>query len=320
MLSDRYSHRMQIFSPLQPSKLKASVPLDLSLGQAPEVKEYKAKENSTSQPVSSRTRSRTQHNAGTHNWGSGPPDRELAIRFMPYKTKAGKTIQQAIQRDLLPSERKTGGVYAFTRAGDLESNNKVKIGYSGNIDKRMSKWTRSCGYIPQILIRFDNVPHAKKVESIVQAELWQQRRREMRCLNPDCTVQHEEWFEVDVGRARAVMWKWTNWMVECRPYDANGVLTGEWRGTEQLDRLIQDPVKAPETEERPTAVGHVTGLALSEELVRMWQTLTLIASLTETLMQLHREALQGSGRAAALSRSAPGLQNTRESITTHVPA
>lgn len=191
-------------------------------------------------PVATRTRSRTNHLIGeegaAYSHGRDLATSEAIPHFVPYKTRPDKSLRQVLRRPLLQTEKQTGGIYLFTRACDP---GLVKIGYTNNLNQRMSAWQGKCNYKPRVVYKIENLPHARRVENIIQNVLWKERRRESKCRNyPFCTTQHIEWFEIEIAAACAVIDKWASWMKIQAPYDANGQLKLEWNSDKALDQLI----------------------------------------------------------------------------------
>lgn len=147
--------------------------------------------------------------------------------FTPYVQDPRYTVESKLKQPLKVRGRKTGTLYLFTRPS---SPGFVKIGYTtGSLDGRMNAWEESCHYRPVVEHRLSKVPHVFRVEGLVHAELSKYWRREKRCKhNPNCPTRHQEWFEIDVDRAKAVMNKWANWMAAALPYDEDGFLKDEW--------------------------------------------------------------------------------------------
>ena len=126
----------------------------------------------------------------------------------------------------------TGSVYIFDR---MSSHGYVKIGWTArSVADRLAAWSK-CGYIPNLLFSINNVPHARRVETLTHYELIKEWRRERICKA--CGTSHQEWFEVDQGRAKQVLNNWADFMRIAEPYDSNGCLKSQWQeAVRNIDR------------------------------------------------------------------------------------
>ncbi|KAM0234703.1 hypothetical protein ACHAP5_009942 [Fusarium lateritium] len=141
-------------------------------------------------------------------------------------------INEEIKKKLLCplSEEETnqgGHVYIYTFPESYhDAHPYIKIGYAKDVKTRMSQWKTQCGYPPELLGQFP-AEHYVKVEKLVHAQLWNQRKREKDGC-PTCHVKHKEWFKVDSMTANKYIGLWTSWMRQ-QPYDDEGVLQDKWR-------------------------------------------------------------------------------------------
>ncbi|KAL9054751.1 MAG: hypothetical protein Q9162_003949 [Coniocarpon cinnabarinum] len=120
----------------------------------------------------------------------------------------------------------------------------LKIGRASNVHRRMSEWTRQCGYDLSLIRFYPHVPSSKlpssphrpsssrpslspaastgirkvpfshRVERLVHLELSGQRKKQDECET--CGREHREWFEVEASRGgvRAVdevIRRWVAW-------------------------------------------------------------------------------------------------------------
>jgi hypothetical protein len=136
---------------------------------------------------------------------------------------------------------RSGFIYVYWQPGNFSY---VKIGYAGNVAQRLSEWEKQCGYAVQEHTletpSLSPVPHTKRVEDLVHAELKDQRLEEPECEG--CGTTHTEWFNVTPDHALRVAKKWTIWMQDKRPYDEKGVLKAAITDSdiEQLCTLTKD--------------------------------------------------------------------------------
>lgn len=93
-----------------------------------------------------------------------------------------------------------------------------------------------CKYTPKIIFKIAT-KHAKKVELLSHWHMHKHRRQEVFGENgacnsgKACSIQHREWFAVDVDPAQLVVESWVRWMSN-RPYDEDGNL--KWAWAEQI--------------------------------------------------------------------------------------
>jgi hypothetical protein len=139
----------------------------------------------------------------------------------------GDSVAGKILLPLQEDDFKTGSLYAFTRDS---SAGHVKIGWTSNtIQSRIDYWSDH-GDEPKVLFSVHLVPHARRAETLTHHELINEWRRERRCQNHDCTVEHVEWFEVSKYRAKQVVVGWAEFIERAEPYDPdNGSLKPSWK-------------------------------------------------------------------------------------------
>ncbi|KAG6359268.1 hypothetical protein INS49_012789 [Diaporthe citri] len=107
----------------------------------------------------------------------------------------------------------------------------IKIGRSKNHQARMRQISKRCKYVPHTVFAHPTPQHAM-VERVVHTQLHNSRLRDVGCAG--CGTRHEEWFEVDVGRAEHLVALWKAF-AECHPYDEQGGMLATWR--ERLEQL-----------------------------------------------------------------------------------
>ncbi|KIL96268.1 hypothetical protein FAVG1_01012 [Fusarium avenaceum] len=139
-----------------------------------------------------------------------------------------KEIKKKLLRPLSEVEKKPAGhVYIYTFPESYhDAHPYIKIGYAVDVKVRMAEWKSQCGYPPELLGQFP-AEHYAKVEKLVHAQLWNQRKRE-RDGCPACGVKHKEWFKVDTMTVNKNIGLWTTWMRQ-QPYNDDGVLQDKWR-------------------------------------------------------------------------------------------
>jgi T5orf172 domain len=129
-----------------------------------------------------------------------------------------------VQKTNTDNDFKTGSLYIFDRES---SPGYVKIGWtSRSVTNRLKSIEEQCGYVPHLVYRVDGVPFARRVETLTHYELIQEWREELKCKK--CSGIHEEWFEVDIERARQVLLEWASFFVQFEPYDSLGRLKSRW--------------------------------------------------------------------------------------------
>ena len=181
-------------------------------------------EGTNFEPIACRTRNHL------HNEQLACNKNLQSSEFEPYKTSLVKSLADAVRRPLLVSEMPSGAIYIFTGPlRPLDPIHMVKVGHTTiTVEERMKGWSR-CGHKPNVEFQLKDIPHAKRVEALVQMELWKKRRRRRYCHNfPICITEHKEWFEIDVALAEASVSKWAAWMKESDPYDEHGELKSVW--------------------------------------------------------------------------------------------
>ncbi|KAL4784375.1 T5orf172 domain-containing protein [Aspergillus varians] len=225
--------------------------------------EWLGKLASTGEPISNLVDSkytkadRTAVNNLSPSRGPLPPQ-----VFQPHPAaRSGKPIHMEIREYLtrpLTSDDSTqrGFIYVFWYPGGF---GHVKIGFAADLKKRMNDWSKQCGrkpekYFPSEQADLEPVPHRRRVEKLVHAELARYRKEELECGK--CGKRHVEWFEVDVWFAISVVRKWVNWMQE-RPYAPVEQNNGEIRwmlSKKHMDNIamLSTPTPIPTRESKPT--------------------------------------------------------------------
>ncbi|KAJ5367270.1 hypothetical protein N7541_001211 [Penicillium brevicompactum] len=130
-----------------------------------------------------------------------------------------KLINSLGRRDLIP-----GSVYIFERSS---SQGFVKIGWTaGLVSDCLERWSE-CGHQPDLLFSSETT-YAQRVETLIHYELIKEWRMERKCMNPECSTRHQEWFEVDKKKAEQLLRDWIYFINEAQPYDLDGELKTDW--------------------------------------------------------------------------------------------
>lgn len=218
---------------------------DHNVHHADDVKNHTGLSSNRYLPPSANTRS--QHRPGSDGGGSPPRGRRAERRsFNPYgPPKSTLEINNAIKDLLLRrhADADEGYVYGFqhpddvtinplsTRAGDNGGPHLIKIGRSRDHQARMRQISKKCGYVPHTVFAHHMPQHAM-VERLVHTQLHNSRLRDVGCTG--CGARHEEWFQMEAGRAEHLVALWEAF-AKCRPYDEQGEMLPVWR--ERLERL-----------------------------------------------------------------------------------
>ncbi|KAJ4267476.1 hypothetical protein NW762_003583 [Fusarium torreyae] len=251
-----------ILKPLEAKTIKQEVQEDapksdketiqvLSSAHAVAVKKEPGSKDETSTPKAT-SRRRTQSSPSTPTKSSPrlrpsketpPKNPEFKHKFENYgrplnTTDKNKAIKKHLLSPLAQKERESEGyvyIYTFPETYRI-ARPYLKIGYAQDVEARMARWKAQCGYRPRVLGQF-TADHYIKLEKLVHAQLYSQRKREISC--PNCGVYHKEWFDVDLMTATMITTLWATWMRR-QPYDDEGNLQEKWRvRIEGLD--LSDP-------------------------------------------------------------------------------
>jgi hypothetical protein len=154
--------------------------------------------------------------------------------FMPLSPKKSSAfltnLYNMITRAFKKREEAPGYLYGFKRDGG----DYIKVGFTTkSVEGRIQEWERQCNQRVTVVLQ-KHVSHAGKMESLVHAALYNQRRREAlvngACNNGrGCHKKHREWIEVTLEVLREVVRRWIRWF-KCIPYDEQGCLKSEWVG------------------------------------------------------------------------------------------
>jgi hypothetical protein len=171
----------------------------------------------------------------------------------------------------VPKRTDHGYIYMYWFEGNF---GYVKIGYTNNLDARKKAWVKKCGHnLTYVYPKKEGqsmIPHAKRTERLIHAELKDVRFRETAC---PCGRRHREWFEVSHNFATKVVEKWTTWMSQANYEQVPGGERDEWRlkktVTEQEIQRMCEPIvpPAPYTSPRPRKTA-----PMGEQSIGVWAT------------------------------------------------
>jgi len=181
------------------------------------------------------------HSRVTRNTAHTLPPKGAFLKFKPFPPKSVRAVVTAIyekiKRPIIEREKGHGDVYGFQRDGD----NLIKFGYTSKmgLEARIKAWNTRCRQEVKVVLH-EYLPHAAKVESLVQAILYRERRREVLVNGlcnggKGCSTVHEEWFEVTLKRLVEIVELCKQWINTC-PYE-NGILRTRW--VEHIDKLYK---------------------------------------------------------------------------------
>lgn len=193
-------------------------------------------------------RSRREGTPPSKCWPDAADISKFKTRIKPDRPAKGDTyalIQKELSEALDPESKEKGYVYALQVTGNEDY---VKIGYTGrSVEIRAQEWATDCNRIANVVYPKTaspvQVPHAKRVEQLVLAEL---RHRSENVVCDACVEEHVEWVRAPVSEVVAVIEKWTAWIRE-RPYEEchvrrDGAVVREWRLTNDMWEKTDDMV------------------------------------------------------------------------------
>ncbi|KAJ5328648.1 hypothetical protein N7452_009038 [Penicillium brevicompactum] len=137
---------------------------------------------------------------------------------------AKQSVYQKLINPLQKWDFSPGSVYIFDRSS---SPGFVKIGWTTRpVSNRLERWS-DCGYQPNLVFSSE-ASYAQRVETLIHHELIKEWREERRCMNPECSTRHQEWFEIDKNKAEQVLRDWVYFINEAQPYGLDGNLKAGW--------------------------------------------------------------------------------------------
>lgn len=124
-------------------------------------------------------------------------------------------LRELVDRPLSRGEVKRGQVY-ITVSSDVPG--YVKIGYTTlTLEERFRNARRDCGINIELKYTTGLLPHAKRLEAIVHAELADYRYRfanPCKLCKTAAKKRHEEWFQTTVEHAKYVAEIWKEWLIK----------------------------------------------------------------------------------------------------------
>ena len=137
--------------------------------------------------------------------------------YRPYQTVKsrrsdveGWVVKQA-ETPLTATEHKAGYLYVYWNRATFGVS---KIGYSGDVTKRLRRWETQCKHIAQEQYRSPiEVRNVRRLERLVHAQLKEYRVEEECCRG--CSRNHQEWFRgVELKIILESIESWTQWIMK----------------------------------------------------------------------------------------------------------
>ncbi|UPK92921.1 hypothetical protein LCI18_003856 [Fusarium solani-melongenae] len=130
-----------------------------------------------------------------------------------------------------------GYIYILRSQMDLSIASLLKIGFSKYHPEHRAHELASCIPVTEVVAYTPLLPHAMRVEALIHAEL-AAKRKVLTC--GQCGQDHREWFEISHAESRAIVIRWSKWMLG-QPY-LEGILSDEWRAyLREQDFSTADP-------------------------------------------------------------------------------
>lgn len=155
------------------------------------------------------------------------------VRLLPFRTSdldtkaVSEELRTKIMTPLATSEvqgRGMGYVYIIRSVVDMGFASVLKIGFSKYHPEHRAHELASCLSIPEVVAHTPLIPHAKRIEALIHAELVAQRKV-VAC--DQCGQDHKEWFTISHAESREIVIRWSRWVLQ-QPY-INGKLSDEWQ-------------------------------------------------------------------------------------------
>ncbi|KAJ3493227.1 hypothetical protein NLG97_g4867 [Lecanicillium saksenae] len=172
--------------------------------------------------------------------GKGDATGEAKIRIDEIRGIAQTSLFTS--SDKSRNEVNDGFIYLYQVPGN---EGFVKIGFTTRtVEERHEEWKADCHREPTVLYptaaTCKAVPHARRVERLVHADLIE---HQVRIYCDRCGIQHIEWFEISVKEGIEAIEKWSRW-IETRPYMKRALRSGNdnWYLKEsEMKRLADVP-------------------------------------------------------------------------------
>jgi hypothetical protein len=142
------------------------------------------------------------------------------------KISVSQEVRRKINAPLNPSEIQEHGmgyVYILRSQLNFSTLGELKIGFSKHHPEHRAHELARCLSRPEIISHTPRMPHARRLEAIIHAELVGCRKVQY-CSQ--CRRNHGEWFTASHIDSREVVMRWSRWMLE-EPY-RDGKLIDEW--------------------------------------------------------------------------------------------
>lgn len=146
--------------------------------------------------------------------------------FTRYSAKSNKDVVAALRCSPLEVPSKLGFVYAFTTP---YKPGFVKIGWAASPSKRVAEWAKC---FPEATVAFEEqFEYPEQIELLIHLENAPGRMQIVcrRCsLGQKSSVNHDEWFEMDIAEAKRVITRWKNLICQEPLYTKDKVLSAKW--------------------------------------------------------------------------------------------
>jgi hypothetical protein len=143
------------------------------------------------------------------------------------KISVSEEVRRKVNAPLSPGDIQGHGmgyVYILRSQSNFSTLAELKIGFSKHHPEHRAHELARCLSRPEIISHTPRIPHAKRLEAIIHAELGGSRKVQYCC---QCRRNHREWFTVSHIDSREVVTRWSRWMLD-EPY-RDGKLIDEWK-------------------------------------------------------------------------------------------
>jgi len=196
--------------------------------------------------------------------------------LQPFRTRnldrnaVSEELRAKILAPLAPSEARGHGlgyIYILRSQLDISTFSVLKIGFSKYHPEHRAHELASCLSGPEVVAHTPLIPHAKRIESLIHAELVA-KRKVQEC--GQCGQKHREWFTISHAESREIVTRWSRWVLR-QPYH-DGKLSDAWHSYLQeqdfgstnpettITELWEDILsKFPRQDTDDTPEGHLAG-------------------------------------------------------------